>query len=496
MLFYNEDWIHFLMTRYAAGICVDEQYIKDFIYEFKGTQVTDFVMNLNGTVSTSPSEILDTFAKKYTVTEENGVKVDYRDTFAALAYGIYEKQGLDIHKIWIDALKEIGINPWISIRMNDSHGNGGVPELRKGAHVEKYSEYWISAHREASHNFDMAFDYSYPWVRELMLSYIDEQLSRYDVYGLELDFMRDLKYFSCGKRALGREIMKRFIESVFEIKAKHEVRYGHKIKLSLIFPPSPNLVIEEGIDIQDFLDKLDTVVIIGRWNTTDTDMPIELWRQILARSSVKLACGQQLLFAPCFGKPRVTSSVAMAFGQAIANLSRGADAVYLYNYMDMGEYELPIDWIYESSIKNGENRSLILNNIGKSETLLTQKRSHAVSYCDSQNYYGAEYSRLPIFFDGNGKYELVKIPVGELAQGAVATLLLGINSEELSSEDFEIFVNSKRAEYLGRRRIEPKIYPRECYLFPINNEISPIAYAEIRINKKCTVEYVEIEIAP
>ena len=40
MLFYNEDWIHFIMTRYNSGTEVTEQTLKDYIYSLKGTQIT------------------------------------------------------------------------------------------------------------------------------------------------------------------------------------------------------------------------------------------------------------------------------------------------------------------------------------------------------------------------------------------------------------------------------------------------------------------------
>lgn len=62
-LMFNEDWIHFLMTRYEQNIDVDEAVLKEFIYQYKGTQVTDFVMNVNGTVSTYPSKTRENFCR-------------------------------------------------------------------------------------------------------------------------------------------------------------------------------------------------------------------------------------------------------------------------------------------------------------------------------------------------------------------------------------------------------------------------------------------------
>lgn len=138
MLYYNEDWMHFLWTRHNAGIDITEEYLKEYIYSFKGTQVTDFLMNVNGTVSTAASRVLETFADKYLATEENGIPVDYKDTFAREAYDLIYEKKLDMFQIWIDAAREIGINPWLSFRTNDCHSNMlAKVSLRK-------SRMWIS----------------------------------------------------------------------------------------------------------------------------------------------------------------------------------------------------------------------------------------------------------------------------------------------------------------------------------------------------------------
>jgi len=47
MLFYNEDWIHFVQTRYRAGVPASKEALREYIYSLKGTQITDFVMNVN-----------------------------------------------------------------------------------------------------------------------------------------------------------------------------------------------------------------------------------------------------------------------------------------------------------------------------------------------------------------------------------------------------------------------------------------------------------------
>ncbi len=115
MLFFNEDWVHFLWTRYDYSMPVDEEALKNFIYQCKGTQITDFCLNVNGTVSSAKSRVLGTFNQRYHLKNENNTSVNYENTYAGTAYEIIEKQGLDQYKIWVDALREIGIRPWISV---------------------------------------------------------------------------------------------------------------------------------------------------------------------------------------------------------------------------------------------------------------------------------------------------------------------------------------------------------------------------------------------
>ena len=111
-------------------------------------------------MSTSPSKILETWIDKYNAKEENGIPVDYKATRAARVYDLYVRQGLDMYAIWSETCKEIGINPWLSIRMNDVHFNMEQTVLVKSSQVEKYSKEWISAHRTPMAYFDKKTEYT------------------------------------------------------------------------------------------------------------------------------------------------------------------------------------------------------------------------------------------------------------------------------------------------------------------------------------------------
>lgn len=80
-------------------------------------------MNVNGTVSSFPSKVLESFCDKYSATVENGIAVNYRDTFAATAYDIFVNKQLDMYRIWIDTLHETEKKAWLSFRINDCHYN-------------------------------------------------------------------------------------------------------------------------------------------------------------------------------------------------------------------------------------------------------------------------------------------------------------------------------------------------------------------------------------
>ncbi len=495
MLFYNEDWMHFIWTRYNAGIEITEENLKEYVYSFKGTQITDFIMNVNGSVSNADSKVFETFAQKYLVKEENGIKVDYTETFAKLAYDVIVNKKIDMYAVWADTCRETGINPWISIRMNDCHGNQAETEIRKTSFTEKNPQYHIAAYRKGNGYFDKCHDYSHAEIRNRMLSYIDEMLSRYDVYGLELDWTREIIMFSPGFEAQGREIVTELVGKIYDILKKYEKKYLHPIKLALLMPSLPQAIYELGIDIWSFIDKVDYISIISRWETTDTDMPIELWRQLLKGKDVKFGCGQQLLIKPYRGyKPTVTS-VKAAFGQAMANLSRGADYVYLYNYMDMGEYEGAIkEWIYDESIRNDSNRTFLFSNIGKTETLIKQNRSHIVTYNDFDSCLDNIKSMLPVKVGKNYGYRRIKIPVGEIPEGANVKLILGTDVP-VEAGNMSVYVNSAKCEFSGKTAPNDT-YDKEAYSFEIKENRFKIMIAEIQIKQNCNLEYVEVEVLP
>ena len=204
--------------------------INAYVDYFLGTDITDFSMTLNGTISVSPSKIFETYADKYEQKELFGKAVDFKDSFARTYYHVQRVLGVNHFQIWIDRLRAGGVNPWICMRMNDCH-HGDILTS------SKVDPAWSNTpYREASSYFDIALNYLLDEVRENWLKYIEEQLSLYDVYGLELDFNREPYCFPAGKKEEGRRVMLDFVRRVREITNHIGRERGKEIKLAILCP--------------------------------------------------------------------------------------------------------------------------------------------------------------------------------------------------------------------------------------------------------------------
>jgi len=486
-VFFNQDWMHFWTTRYQRQIRVDEKILKDFIYQYKGTNITDFCINVNGSTSSSPTKFLDTWGSKYLKKSENGVDVDYTNTFAALWYDVHVVQELDANKIWFETLKEIGINPWLSVRMNDCHHNLEKATLLKSEEIEMHPDWWIARHRNGRSYYDRCLDFTIKEVRDRILGYIDEQLERYDVYGLELDFTREPYCFPYGKQ--DREIMLSFVREVKNLVCKINDKRKKRIKISILCQADPMNAYHNGFDIFSMAEEslIDFVIASPRWKSTNTDIPIELWRKSLSKN-VKFGCMQQLLVSAYQAGEQHTSTVDMAFGQAIANTSRGADFIYLYNYMDLPIYNDQSCEIFDSSIRKPENLPFILNNIGTLENIYNYPRRHPVTFDDFVNGYELMKSILPLRVVG---VSCMRIPTGPINKDRKVYFIIS-TEEAIYPEDVTIYLNTTKAQYTTEQKEDANIVKGNVYSFKAVIKAETQVYVEILTKSPTVIKYAEI----
>ena len=482
-VFNNEDWVHYLWSR--EGRDISEKDLKDFIYQYKDTTITDFLFNVNGTVSSSPSKILETWIEKYNAKEENGIPVDYTNTYAALAYDLRVRKGLDMYAIWIETCKEIGINPWLSIRMNDVHINIEQTEIRKSSQVEKYGEYWISAHRKIRGWFGKALDYTKQFTRERILSYIVEQVEQYDVYGVELDFTREPFCFPCGKEEEGQKIIFDVVKEVRCILDEIGNKRGKRIALSILGQANPISALKTGFDISSIARAglIDLYVASPRWETVNTDIPIELWKQLLP-SNVLLGCSQGLLVRSCRQEEAKHGDVATDMGQAAANVGRGCDIVYLYNHFDTSTVDLSV-FSHENDTRVAKNFRYIIENIGKVEEYESWERRLPITYDDFIAFSEPIAIKLPT----TSIFETYRIPCGRIETEREIYIHI-VLKEEINPENMTLYVNTKKAEY--RNDNEKIIWADgKVYTFAITLKTDKVLGLELESDVPVTVCYVD-----
>lgn len=366
----NDDFMRFVNSKYHENyvFCeVGEKDIREYIRKLEGTTVTDFVFNVNAQLSYSPSELWMTAEEKYNTTEEKGHPVNFKDSFYKVWYDIFVLQKLDMYSIWIEELKGININPWISFRINDTHDNhieyGGI---RRAPFFEGARRRGITRtnHREKVGYYDDCLDFKHEEVRRYNLDYIREQLNRYDVYGVEIDYMREPYICSPGEEDLCREIMHGFFSEIKGIIADAEERYSHKIKLSVRCFRDAAATFDAGLDIFRLIREglIDLVIPTPRYHTCDSDMPIYEWRRIFENDSVKIAAGCDILYRSCKDDAiHVNHETLCAL--AMQYQTNGADYIYLFNHTYLDDFD-------------------VYDYLGDTERLATKERRHIVSYQD------------------------------------------------------------------------------------------------------------------
>ena len=131
--------------------------------------------------------------------------------------------GMQFDAVRCQRCRHHGVSPWISLRMNDVHFNDNLahpfhgdlyhkPELFRQGHPGYYAR---------------GLDYAHAEVRRHYRALIAETLQRYDIDGLELDFMREPYLFSKGEEQARGEILTQWLCKIRTLVEEAAARRGH-----------------------------------------------------------------------------------------------------------------------------------------------------------------------------------------------------------------------------------------------------------------------------
>lgn len=505
----NEDPNHMIGEMNAARSYLGDDFrltdsdAKAYADQYLGTQLTDFAFNVNFLLSVYPSKVRDSYAYKskeqtYNLKPEIIEKNEYYDMFI--------RDGFDIFEAWNRHFHNNGVRTWISFRMNDVHGIAEDNTFMLSKFWMDHPEYRRVRHRPRAGYFDGTLDYGKKEVRDDMMAYMREALERYDVDGIELDFLREPFCFQIGHEYEGLNIMNDYIRSIRAMLDEFEQKRGHTLYMCVRTYCMPLTSYYLGFDFITWAKEelVDLIVATPRWVSVDNDMPIELWKKMLEPYNVRLGAGIDLILrAHPQGEFYYLNTHETALGSCAQNLSAGADFTYLFNYMR----PIFIDYDHQISKERCLHEEIYMKdfylqlykNGGELQTAINAPRRHVVTFHDLSEEWQPSANALPLTAQ-KGYFKQVRARCGIVPEGSQVYLILGArgkDSEDVKPEDFKVFINSTPLTYGGKCDVTP--YTRwQGYYFKIEDtsvldianvvEISSdgadfdVEYAELRVN--------------
>jgi len=418
----NEDNSHYFMSRGNHPDKMTESGLRELIDHYVSPQVKEIIFNVNCMRAGFASSTIDPIWKD--VEERAGIMYfrgkPLSKNFVNFVLGAKKLADANINPyvFWLEETRKRGISPWISMRMNDVHNAFNEDDLL-------HSDWWRE-HPEARRcNYralewiDCALDYEQENVRKKMSAFIEECFKLYDMDGFELDWTRFCGHFKPGREAHGAKLLNNFMQEVCTLAQEWSQRRGHEIKLGVRIPSRPETADKMGLDVITWVDAgwVDMVVAAPFWLSTDSDIPIKLWRRLLG-NKVTLAAGLELHSRPYPAAEPITNTAAIVMANATNYLDQGADRIYLFNYMDS-----------ETCVDNPNDQKEILHIAGNLERAANEPRRHLVTYPDITapgQYHGIA---LPRQLNHHSWIDL-RLAIGPQPTAGTAQVVLGFTGNE------------------------------------------------------------------
>ena len=490
----NEDSSHYFGTR--SGQDLSGQAVDSWVDQYAGTQVRELFLCPNCMRTSYASEVWEPIWTGYDPAsgDDQPLLASTPEAGHEAARGwihtawLLHQKGIDPYARWIARCRQVGISPWLSMRMNDIHNVDDPDSYIHSSFWREHPELRRVPYRDRPENWrDRALDYGRQEVRDYHMALVRELAERYDVDGIELDWMRFGYHFRPGHEAAGREILTDWIGEVRQLLDSRARERGHQIKLGARVPSRPGAAWGLGMDAGEWAHRglIDMLVVTPFFSTADTDIPLELWRRLLAGTEVTLAAGIEVLVRPYPSYPEQRNSLETVRGMATSFLDRGVDRIYLFNYMDS-----------DTAMEGLVNYPTLLREVGSRDTLAGKPRRHVVTYADTWPPGEPQPTLLPADCAA-GDNAAFRVHTGPRPESGRAMVVLGLH-EECAACELSLTVRLNGAQCSAAGPIE---LPRPCPSFPTYAFDVPISavlrghnLVEVAASRACTVGWVEISI--
>lgn len=322
ILVFNEDDTHCLVRQPA------EKFVEYFDSVCRGA-VTHFFMCPNAMRSSVDSKAFEPIWKAL---EEKGVDPKWAVTAKWL-----NDNGIDPYAIWTKRAREKGVSPWITMRMNDIHGVDDPSWPSLCTMWREHPEYRCEPDYRGGDWYPYAFDYSHAVVRDRALGYIRELLERYDVDGIECDWLRFPWHFPL-KEARGRaHFLTGFMAEVRKITDAAGKRRGRRVLVGARVPSNLEDALDLGMDAVAWCRErsVDWLVPCNFCNSVDFDLDYAGWRRAVdaVNPHVTIVPGADASLQPAGHRtPSRYLTLAEYRGWCETQYAQGAPGVYLFNF--------------------------------------------------------------------------------------------------------------------------------------------------------------------
>ena len=433
----NEDDSHFYFSRKSDEMT--REGLLAWVNQYEHTGVTHLFLCPNAMKASFRSKTWDSIwdLGQQRVPEGDALGAN----FVANARLLFER-GLDPYAVWIEQARKINISPWVSMRMNDVHNVDDPKHYLHSSFWVNHPEFWRVPGSTSGSWVDRALDYTHPEVREYAMSFVKELLERYDVDGIELDWMRFGYHFKPGSESAGLALLNDFMKTVRETADTWSKKRNHPIKISARVPAVPDASLGLGLDAITWVNEkwVDILVPTPFWATADYNIPFDVWREKLgdAQKNVTLAAGLELLLRAYPGAKAKPTDLAAVYGFATAAYHRGADQIYLFNYFD------------PTPIADNPAESKVLLEKGLARKIVEQgPRRHIITYHDTVTPTVSADIQLPADITQTPK--AFKIYAGPLPHSGSAAVIIGL-SDKATTTPAEVIltVNKHEQEIAGK----------------------------------------------
>jgi hypothetical protein len=189
--------------------------------------------------------------------------------------------------------------------------------------------------------------------------------------GLELDWNRFPLHFREGEEIEQGKMLTQWTGAVREVVRAAEKKWKHPVRLVARVPARPEVAYGTGLDAVSWAKRglIDHLVVAPFFSTTDYDIPVERWLELLQRTGVGVTAGLEIRVEPYPGSPTLPNTPERRRGAAMAHLARGSQGIYVFNY-------------FEGRSEAGSELWQLFNEMASIEKLASKDRSYVVTFVD------------------------------------------------------------------------------------------------------------------